>query len=381
MTTKMCRLFHWCVFSCAALLAHGQRLQADEPPAAAAQTAQKATAPVEQATVPIAITGVVAEQVANLDGVLLQAAGQTDPLLEINVKPVDDVLRSHLGLAEGKGFIVTAVADESALAKAGVRPNDVLLTIAGENIASLEMLSKTLRGAPHESFTIGIVRAGKPETVEIKPGELEIAELNRIMVQQQNAPRFRLGVGLADADETLRLQLSLLGGEGLVVTSVQTDGPAAKAGVLVNDVLIRLDGKFLTSIDALSEQLQTIGDKSVSLEVLRRGKPATLTVTPEKKAPEQEFSVTLSQSNPNTPLYIYQSVPLQTYSANQLGFPVWNSSVYTVPDPNSLPGDPASRVANLLQQVKQLQASLEALEAALKAQPQPAEAGEKKSDP
>lgn len=375
-TTMFRRLFTvgcatWCL-----LLGGGPSLKADESPAgepkpADAQTVLSAPVAAEK----FAEVKLIGS--ANLPGlVLLDMAGQRDSVLRINVKPVDDLLRAHLGLAEGKGLVVTAVADDSALAKAGIRQSDVLLTVAGEDIASLEMLSKTLRGAPDKAFTIGIIRAGKKESVEIKPGSLEVAELNRLMVQQQNAPRYRLGIGLADADETLRSQLSLLGGEGLVVTSVETDSPAAKSGVLVNDVLVKLDGKALTSIESLSEQLQTIGDKSVALELMRRGQPATLTVTPEKHAPaaQESLSVWLSD-DPQVRLnaFYVQDVLVPTGNRNAADpNQVWSFFV------SETKPDLAKQVSALLQQTRQLQASLEALEAAIKTQPQPAEAGEEK---
>lgn len=367
MKTQNRQVLRQCFVACAMLAAWALRLNADEPQ-------PEATQPPQEVTVPIEITGVVSEQVANLNGVLLQVAGQTDPLLGLKVKPVDEVLRSHLGLPEGKGFVVTAVADESALAKSGIRTNDVLLTVAGEEISSLEMLSKTLRGAPDKSFTIGIIRTGKKESVEIKPGRLEITDIDLAVVRAENAPRYRLGVGLADADETLRSQLSLWGGEGLVVTSVENDSPAAKSGALVNDVLVKLDGKALTSIDALQEQLQTIAEKAVTLELMRRGQPATLTVTPEKLAPAAEQHLIVTYPFP------YQ------VNVNDAGLGVWTSqpnpfwSSVTV-SANALEGakpNADAQVAALLEQVKQLQASLEALQAALKMQPQPAESGQEK---
>lgn len=364
------RLFCACILSCGLFAVGATRLWADEPQA----EAPKPPAPTTEVTVPIDISAVEAEWVPNVSEWVLQVAGQTDSVLGVNVKPVDDVLRSHLGLAEGKGFVVTAVAKESALANAGVRQNDVLLSVAGQDISGLEMLSKTLREAHDKALTIEIIRAGKKESIEVKPGALLIADIDLKVVEAQHAPRYRLGVGLAAADETLRSQLSLLGGEGLVVTSVEADSPAAKSGVLVNDVLIKLDGKALTSIDVLQEQLQQIGDKAVSLELMRRGQPATLTVTPEKTAPVEQHWLFL-QRNAD-----------QSLDLNQVPFTVWASEAdlstnafnISLAAPSANVASAEAQVAALLEQVKQLQAALESLQGALKTQPQPAEGGEKK---
>lgn len=49
-----------------------------------------------------------------------------------------------------------------------------------------------------------------------------------------------IGVSVNPADETLRAHLKLAEGVGLVVSDVIKDAPAAKAGLLKNDVLIAI---------------------------------------------------------------------------------------------------------------------------------------------
>jgi S1-C subfamily serine protease len=55
--------------------------------------------------------------------------------------------------------------------------------------------------------------------------------------------RLWIGVTVAPADDTLRSQLRLPAKRGLVVTKVESDAPAAKAGLLVSDVLVEFGGK------------------------------------------------------------------------------------------------------------------------------------------
>ena len=51
---------------------------------------------------------------------------RSDSLIGISAAQVDDVLRSHLGLAEGKAVLVTDVADDSPAKQAGIQKNDIL---------------------------------------------------------------------------------------------------------------------------------------------------------------------------------------------------------------------------------------------------------------
>lgn len=68
--------------------------------------------------------------------------------------------------------------------------------------------------------------------------------------------------------------------EALLVIHVSGDGPAAKAGVMVGDVIVSFDGQAITSPDDLLDLLvgERIG-KSVSLGVLRGADAQTITVT------------------------------------------------------------------------------------------------------
>jgi predicted metalloprotease with PDZ domain len=292
---------------------------------------------------------------------------RTDSLIGVDATPIDDVLRSHLGLAEGKGVLVSAVTNESPAAKAGIQKKDVLITVADEEIVGAGGLEKLLQARVEKSTPIGLIRAGKKETLEVVP-RLSKATLDLRSNDRRVAiePRFWLGVGLASADDTLRSHLAIAPGEGLVVTQIEAMSPAAKAGLMVNDLLLKLDGKSLTAVEALEAQLQEVADKSVSLELLRNGKPATLTVTPEKHA-VQNVSVNFN--------YGLSGVLLTDKAALHLtASKVLDKFVVDANQPKS---DVAKQIGEIHEQVKQLQKSLEALDAAVKADT-PAAAGEKK---
>lgn len=67
---------------------------------------------------------------------------------------------------------------------------------------------------------------------------------------------------------------------GLLVLWLEENGPAQRGGLLVGDTILAIDGKPLSEPDDLFAALhgETVG-KSVVVEVLRGGKPETLTVT------------------------------------------------------------------------------------------------------
>lgn len=89
-----------------------------------------------------------------------------------------------------------------------------------------------------------------------------------------------LGVVSGEVPDMLADQLDLKPGEGVIVRSLVPDGPAAKAGLAVNDVITRVSGNPVGSPQDISKQITSNkpGD-SVTLDLIHKSKPAQLSIT------------------------------------------------------------------------------------------------------
>ena len=92
-----------------------------------------------------------------------------------------------------------------------------------------------------------------------------------------------LGVRVEEAPPALRDQLGLGEGQGVVINAIASEGPAAKSGLRVNDILLKLDETALGTAQDLRDALDghQPGDR-VTLTYLRRGQESRATVTLEK---------------------------------------------------------------------------------------------------
>jgi serine protease Do len=89
-----------------------------------------------------------------------------------------------------------------------------------------------------------------------------------------------LGVNVQSVTEDIAETYGIREGTGARVASVSSDGPAAKAGILQDDVIIRFDGKEVTSMRGLPRLVsQTQIGKEVEVEVSRKGQRRTVRVT------------------------------------------------------------------------------------------------------
>lgn len=104
----------------------------------------------------------------------------------------------------------------------------------------------------------------------------------------QTAAGPRLGVGVTEMTEALRLHFKAPADAGVLVSEVQPDSAAAAAGVEVGDVIIRFDGALVaTGQDLRQAVFAAAGKPSVKLEVARKGSWKTLKATIPEVDPTQ----------------------------------------------------------------------------------------------
>lgn len=97
------------------------------------------------------------------DGVT--GAREIGPVLGISASSVPDVLRDQLGLESG-GVVVESVRPGTLAERLGLRRNDVLLRVAGRDVASASDIRRALESAPAGIPTEAeILRRGRRETV------------------------------------------------------------------------------------------------------------------------------------------------------------------------------------------------------------------------
>lgn len=147
----------------------------------------------------------------------------------------------------------------------------------------------TLKPDGKSKATVVIDVNGKKEVREIDLGngtEVKVGNGNHVTITSDQMKvttkgerKTWLGVLADDVGDEVRAQLPIAEGTGLLIRSVSPASPAAEAGVLKNDVLVKFDDQILTNADQLRALVGTKkeGD-TVKLTYLRRGKEATADV-------------------------------------------------------------------------------------------------------
>jgi serine protease Do len=138
--------------------------------------------------------------------------------------------------------------DGSPAVKAGIKAGDVIIAVDGKTVRDARDLAKRIGGmAPGTSVKIEIVRNGKSQAFSLTLGELpkeqRQAKASTDDHEQSSGTQLpRLGLTLAPAGG-----VAGAGSEGVVVTKVDPDGPAAEHGFKSGDVILEVGGKAVSS--------------------------------------------------------------------------------------------------------------------------------------
>jgi C-terminal processing protease CtpA/Prc len=114
-----------------------------------------------------------------------------------------------------------------------------------------------------------------------------------------------IGASLSAADETLQAQLKLTKGQGLVVTGVTADSAAAKAGILVDDILLLAGDRALAKPSDVGDIVRSPVKKPFAVEftLLRAGERQKVSLTVPEDATLERVAVRFLTRSVEEPSY------------------------------------------------------------------------------
>jgi C-terminal processing protease CtpA/Prc len=175
------------------------------------------------------------------------------------------------------GVEIREVLSDSPAEKAGLKEGDILIRIDGKEVESDRDVRRALRNLDdRKEMKLEILRDGKPSEIRVTPEKREF-EMFR------NFGGIYIGVSLQELDADLAAYFQTEPGAGMLITRVEKNSPAEKAGLKSGDVITEFEGKKIDSQRDLRDALNEVEEeKSAKVTVLRHGKSQTFTVTPEK---------------------------------------------------------------------------------------------------
>lgn len=165
--------------------------------------------------------------------------------LGVQIRDIQRDELGDLGLNRAAGAFVGAVQNDSAAAKAGIRPGDVIVAFNGREIGSSSELPPLVGAmAPGSRANVKLLRDGKPQELVVVLSALEEATADAEPRSGGSRPTPAananpLGVAVGEVDASLRSKLGLASGQGVKVSRVGSLS-ARQAGLTVGDVILQV---------------------------------------------------------------------------------------------------------------------------------------------
>ncbi len=250
-------------------------------------------------------------------GSLVEAIGAPFGLLQTVTEGIISATgRSDVGIADYENFLQT---------DAPINPGNSggpLVNMRGEVIGMNSAIATSVGQFAGVGFAIptSMIKAMLPKLLK---GEKII--------------RGELGVMIQNMTTDLAKQFGLSEPKGVLVSQVNKDSAADKAGLKPGDVIVEYDGKEATDVRQLRDLVaNTLPGTKVKIEIIRDGKEKTLTATIGTQTPE---TVASAPSEEGASELTKLGLTVQTFTpdlAKQLGVEVEKGVVITAVDEGGL---------------------------------------------
>ena len=113
------------------------------------------------------------------------------------------------------------------------------------------------------------------------------------LMKGQQVQRGYLGVGIQPVTDDVAAALGVPRNQGEIIGRVEPGGPGARAGLRQGDVVTRINGTPVTPDNTLSSLVaNTAPGATIKLDVLRDGRPTSLSATVAKRPAEDQIAAT-----------------------------------------------------------------------------------------
>ncbi len=208
--------------------------------------------------------------------------------LGVRIQTVTDEISESVGLEGSKGALVASVSEDGPAAEAGIAVGDIILSFDGQDITVMRRLPKLVaQTAIGREVEVVIFRKGERKTLKIKVGRLEEGPATG----EKGTPEKRGELQLPGRKSALGLTFSAMTDElrtryridhaidGVVITEVDPEGPAAEKELNAGDVIV----------EVTHEKVRSPADVNARLDALRKLKRKNALLTLSDSQGEVSF--------------------------------------------------------------------------------------------
>jgi len=226
--------------------------------------------------------------------------------LGIEMRDIDNERAAALKLKEPAGAEIVVVDHDAPAGKVGLRVHDVILQMNGQPVQGIEQLRRMLRETPPgRNIALLISRDGQQQTINVQLADRAKTEQDAwtqirtvpepgdddgsfaLVAPSGHGPGSGFFGALTFGSSSLGIELDPLGsqladyfgvkdGQGLLVKRVAENSPASTAGLKAGDVIIKVNGEAIPTLNSWAKTIHANRGKQVQVTIVRNHKEQTL---------------------------------------------------------------------------------------------------------
>jgi serine protease Do len=200
--------------------------------------------------------------------------------LGVMIQEVTPELAKQFDMAEPKGALVAEVSADGPAQKAGIQRGDVILKFDGTDVDKMHQLPRLVaQHTPGSDVKVVVLRKGEQKTLTVTLGELPEE------VETAGGTQSAEGLGLTVQEITpeLKQHLDTDVDQGLIISGVDPEGPAASAGLRRGDIILEINRSEVKSLGDYRKAIKEAKGKESVLFLIKRGQGTLYVVVPMEK--------------------------------------------------------------------------------------------------
>jgi serine protease Do len=188
--------------------------------------------------------------------------------LGVSIQDISEDIAKNLNLKSREGALVADVFEGDPAEKAGLRTGDVIVAIDGAKIKDThELLQKVGRIRVGAETRVTVLRNGKEMSFTITVSERPDQE--KLLARGKTSEY--LGMTVQEITPEIAKHFGLKSVEGVIVTAVKKDGPAGKAGIEEQDIILQVNRTRIVNLKDYNRVMAKSAERESVLLLIKRG--------------------------------------------------------------------------------------------------------------
>ena len=183
----------------------------------------------------------------------LQTSGEvTRGWLGVGIQDITDEVAEYYGIETKQGVLVTEVFPGDPADSAGLKPQDIILSINGKNVGTAREITGIIADTGvGKTVKIKVLRNGNTKTYKVKIAKRDEARISTRDTRKKE--QAELGIRVAEITPEVARRFKLKDTKGVIVVGVEPDSKADEAGIKIHDIIKEINHNSITTVNDLNK--------------------------------------------------------------------------------------------------------------------------------